>query len=73
MTLEKANKGQLVKVISIPNDTVRAQAIRFGIAEGERVICQEVIPLGPIILQKNKQEIAVGRKLAELIEVEPIV
>jgi len=72
MTLEKSKKGQLVKIISIPNQTVRAQAIRFGIAEGENVVCQEVIPLGPVILQKNKQEIAIGRKLASQIKVEPV-
>lgn len=72
MTLEKTCKGQLVTITSIPNDTVRAQAIRFGIAEGEKVVCQEVIPLGPVILQKNKQEIAVGRKLACQIQVEPV-
>lgn len=72
MTLDKTRKGQLIRIISIPNETVRAQAIRFGIAEGEKVVCQEVIPAGPVILQKNKQEIAVGRKLASQIAVEPV-
>jgi len=72
MTLDTSKKGQLIKIVTIPNETVRAQAIRFGIAEGESVLCQEVIPAGPVILQKNRQEIAVGRKLASQITVEPV-
>ena len=71
-TLDKSKKGQIIKIVSIPNQTVRAQAIRFGIAEGAKVLCQEVIPAGPVILQKNKQEIAVGRSLACQIAIEPV-
>lgn len=72
MTLDKSKKGQALKVISISNDMVRAQAMRFGIAEGEVVVCEEVLPAGPIVIRKNKQEIAIGRGLAKKIFVEPV-
>ena len=71
MTLAQAAKGQRLTIISIPNDEVRAQAIRFGIAEGSEVCCAEKLPAGPIVIAKGKQEIALGRKLAEKIEVKP--
>ncbi|TLM98315.1 ferrous iron transport protein A, partial [bacterium] len=49
---------------------VRAQAIRFGISEGEVVRCEQVVPAGPVVLKKNNQEIALGRGLASKIRVE---
>ena len=29
-----AKKGETIKILSIPNEIIRAQAIRFGISEG---------------------------------------
>ena len=71
MTLAQAHRGQHIEVISIPDPVVRAQAIRFGIAAGARVECAEKLPAGPVIIAKGRQEIAVGRRLAENIEVRP--
>lgn len=70
MTLDKVKRGQLFRIVSIPDANVRAQAIRFGIAEGELVKCDEIVPAGPIVLRKNRQQIALGRKLAGCIIVE---
>ncbi|PKM81846.1 MAG: ferrous iron transport protein A [Firmicutes bacterium HGW-Firmicutes-14] len=72
MSLDKCRKGQTVKIIFIGNSDVKAQAIRFGISEGEIVNCMEVIPTGPVVVRKNNQEIAIGRRLACQIEVELI-
>ncbi|MDK2822692.1 MAG: hypothetical protein PWQ67_237 [Clostridia bacterium] len=72
MVLSEVKKGQTFKILSIPNEIVRAQAIRFGIAEGAIVTCDELVPAGPVILRKNKQEIAVGHGLAREILVEAI-
>jgi ferrous iron transport protein A len=69
LNLAQAQRGQKVTIISIPNAEVRAQAIRFGIAEGSEVSCAEKLPAGPVVICKGKQEIALGRKLAEKIEV----
>lgn len=71
MTLSQVKPGEFVYVISIPDRDVRAQAIRFGIAEGAQVSCAEKLPKGPVIISKGRQEIAIGRKLAESIEVRP--
>jgi Fe2+ transport system protein FeoA len=70
MTMDQVKRGQLFRIVSIPDDNVRAQAIRFGIAEGEVVACDEIVPAGPIILRKNRQQIALGRGLAGSIIVE---
>lgn len=72
MHLDKVTKGQKVKILLIPDNSVRAQAIRFGISENEVVHISEIIMGGPIVLEKGKQEIAIGRKLAKTIEVELI-
>ncbi|KAF1085635.1 FeoA domain protein [Sporotomaculum syntrophicum] len=69
MTLGNAKRGQHVKIIHIPDENIRSQAIRFGIGEGAVVFCEEVLPAGPIVLRKNRQEIAIGRELANRITV----
>ncbi|MFZ5641655.1 MAG: FeoA family protein [Bacillota bacterium] len=70
MYLNNCRRGQIIKILSIADSIVRAQAIRFGISEGEVVRCEEVVPAGPVVLKKNNQEIAVGRGLASKIMVE---
>lgn len=70
MTLAEVKKGQTVKILDIPDEQIRSQAIRLGIGQGSLVTCQEIIPAGPIIIKKNRQEIAVGRGLAQVITVE---
>lgn len=72
MTLDKCKRGQKLKIMNIPDDVVRAQAIRFGIAEGTIVTCEEVVPAGPVVLGMFKQQIAIGRELAKSISVQPV-
>lgn len=71
MTLDKARKGQVLRITGIPNEVFRVHAIRFGISEGSVVVCREVVPAGPVVVARNKQEIAIGRSLARIITVEP--
>ncbi|HBV97599.1 MAG: iron transporter [Peptococcaceae bacterium BICA1-7] len=70
MTLDRVKRGQLLKIMSIPDKQIRAQAIRFGIAEGELVNCEEVVPAGPVVIRKNNQLLALGRGLARQISVQ---
>lgn len=72
MTLDRVKRNQPFKIVSIPDSLVRTQAIRFGIAEGETMICEEVVPAGPIVIRKNKQLLALGRRLARKIVVNSI-
>ncbi|SHE90314.1 FeoA family protein [Desulforamulus putei] len=69
MTLDRVKRGQYFKINHIPNEAVRAQAIRFGITEGEWLTCEEVVPAGPIVIRKNRQQIALGRQLAKEIDI----
>ncbi|WP_028306788.1 FeoA family protein [Desulfitibacter alkalitolerans] len=72
MTLDKGKRGMLIKIVNIPDELVRSQVIRFGIMEGSVVTCEEVVPTGPIIVSRNRQEIAIGRNLARQIKVEQV-
>ncbi len=46
------------------------QALRFGISEGAELTVEKSIKGGPVIIVRNHLEIAIGRALAEAIEVE---
>lgn len=72
MTLDKVKRGNKIKIIKIENRELKTQAIRIGIYEGAVFLCSEKLPGGPIVLQNRMQEVAVGRGLAEDIEVEGI-
>jgi Fe2+ transport system protein FeoA len=69
MSLVSVKAGCSVRILSVPDGTVRAQFIRLGISEGERVKCLERLPGGTIVLQKNRQQIALGHKLARQVVV----
>lgn len=73
MNLSDVKRGDQFQIVTIPNDKIRAQALRFGISEGATVSCVEKIPGGPVILKKNLQEIAIGRKLANKISIEKLL
>ncbi|NLK98490.1 ferrous iron transport protein A [Defluviitalea saccharophila] len=72
MLLSNATPGQIIEIVSIPDPSIRAQAIRFGLYEGAQVKCSQVIHLGPVILQNRMQEIAIGHRLAEKIQIKSV-
>lgn len=67
MCLTDVKKGHTVTIVTIDNEEVRTQFIRFGIGVGSRIRCLEKIPFGPFMLQHNRQEIAIGREVAKSI------
>ena len=69
MTLADVKKGQKFVIASIPDNQIRAQAIRFGLNEGAEAECAETIASGPVIIKRGRQEIAIGRRLAMAITV----
>lgn len=69
LTLADVRRGDKFKIVKIPDKKIRAQALRFGISEGARLICGEKVPGGPVVLKCNMQEIAIGRRLAQEIRV----
>jgi len=70
MCLDQIRTGEEVTIKEIPDSMAKTQFIRFGIGEGSTVVCHSKIPFGPVVLRKNRQEIAVGRELARTITVE---
>ena len=68
-TLDKAIKGSFFKIIKLPAGFHKAQLIRIGLCEGDKLFCMQRLPGGTIIVQKNRQEIAIGFDLAKHIEI----
>lgn len=72
MTLDKAQRGSKIRIKEVLNKALKSQAIRLGIYEGAVFLCSEKLPEGPVILQNRQQEIAVGKGLAEKIQIEGV-
>lgn len=68
-TLDKSKKGNRITVIKLPEGNIKSQLIRLGISEGDTLKCIERLPGGTIVVQKNRQEIALGFELAKKINV----
>lgn len=71
-TLDQVKKGSLCTIKNIGAKEIRPQTIRFGLTEGKKVLCQAVIPAGPVVIKINQQELALGRNLAKQIEIEEV-
>ncbi len=67
ISLSKVKKGNIVRIITLPDGLARTQLIRLGIVEGDLVKCLEHLPGGTIVIQKKRQEIALGSKLSHKI------
>lgn len=65
--LHKSRMGQGIRIHALPEGIIRTYFIRLGIKEGEYVTCFERLPGGTVIIQKNRQQIAVGYDLARQI------
>jgi len=69
LTLSQAKQGQKLMVVKTVGDEITMQALRFGIGEGAELTVEKSIKGGPVIVVRNHLEIAIGRALAEAIEV----
>ncbi|MBV6511863.1 MAG: ferrous iron transport protein A [Ignavibacteriales bacterium] len=67
-TLDQVKKGNFITIMHLPSGTIKVQLIRIGISEGDKVLCLERLPGGTIVIQKNRQEIAIGYDLARQIK-----
>lgn len=64
LPLTEAKVGQSLRIHSLPKGNMRAYFIRLGISEGDAAVCHERLPGGTVVLRKNRQEVAIGHKLA---------
>ena len=69
MNLEDAPKKKILEIVSINQEKLSEDAMRFGIECGECVQIINKLQGGTIVIQKNQQQIAIGRELARAIEV----
>lgn len=67
--LHEANPGQWLKIHFIPSGMMFSHFVRVGMHQGERVQCLERLPGGTVVLQKNRQQLAIGHSLAKKIMV----
>ncbi len=65
-----ARRGSRLRIMSVPEGRSRTQLIRLGIMNGEVVRCIERLPGGTVVIEKNRQEIAIGAALAKTIIVD---
>jgi len=65
--LHQVRKGSLLVVLEIPEGRSRSQLIRLGVVKGEFIRCLERLPGGTVVIQKHRQEIAIGVTLARTI------
>jgi Fe2+ transport system protein FeoA len=65
--LHKVQKGSRLVIIEIPEGRSRSQLIRLGVVKGEFIRCLERLPGGTVVIQKHRQEIAIGVTLARTI------
>lgn len=54
--------GQEVEIAQFLDSTIKCNSQRFGLFEGGKVKC--IAKPGPVVIEKNKQAIAIGKKLA---------
>jgi Fe2+ transport system protein FeoA len=67
--LHQVSKGSRLVIIDIPDGRAKEQLIRLGVVKGEFIRCLEHLPGGTIVIQKHRQEIAIGVALARSIVV----
>ena len=69
MNLLNAPKGSPLIILKISEEKLLSDALRFGIEDGETIEIINKLPGGPVVIQKNQQQIAIGCELAKAIEV----
>ncbi len=71
LTLVGARRNDEGVIVGLPDDPpLRSQCIRLGLALGTSFLCIQRLPGGTIVLETGRQEIALGRALAESIRVD---
>ncbi len=64
VALSKVKKGSRLVVVEVPDGRAGAQLLRLGVTKGVLIRCLERLPGGTVVIQKHRQEIAIGVGLA---------
>lgn len=68
--LSEIAKGKTVEILDFADNVTKCTSARFGLASGQIVCCKSKI--GPVIIRKNQQTIAIGEKLSRKIFVKEV-
>lgn len=69
--LKDVNAGDRFEIREVPDGEVRAQLLRIGFLDGV-VECQTKLRNGPVVLEAEGTQIALGASVAETIRIEPV-
>lgn len=72
MLLHNAKSKQILKIVSINNDSLKTHLLKIGLQEGDIVSILEIISHGPMLLEFKSEEIALGNGYLKSIEVNPV-
>jgi Fe2+ transport system protein FeoA len=64
--------GDKVLIKHIPESEYKSQLLRLGLYEGQTIECISKLPGGTMVLGVNRQELALGKKLTNIIAIEKI-
>ena len=65
--LHSVAKGSSLVIVDIPEGQSRMRLIRLGIVKGEPIKCLERLAGGTVVIEKGRQEVAIGATLAKTI------
>ncbi len=68
--LHELGKGKSAEIINFTDNSTQCHSARFGLCKGQIIKC--LANVGPIIISKNQQTIAIGRNLSKKIEIKEI-
>lgn len=74
MTLNQNETNRSVRVVEIAGSRqVQRQLAQLGIHVGDIILVKRNAPLGgPLLIERNGVEVAIGRRIAECITVEDV-
>ncbi|CAB1128336.1 Ferrous iron transport protein A [Candidatus Hydrogenisulfobacillus filiaventi] len=70
-TLAQAAAGERLRVRRVADAGQAPSLLRLGLGPGTLVTVRQVLPGGPVVVETAAGPLAVGRPLAEALEVEP--
>lgn len=70
-TLSEVETGERFEILEVPDGKVRAQLLRIGFLDGV-VECRNRIRNGPVVLEADGTQIALGASVAAEIRIESI-
>ncbi len=68
--LHELGKGKSAQIVGFADNPTKCHSTRFGLCEGQIIKC--LANIGPVIVGKNQQTIAVGKNLSKNIEIKQV-